>query len=64
MQANRIRHARLIARIIDSWSIPVLGGIAIGTGLSVWQLGEITQVMDQVFADALGRVVLACGVAE
>lgn len=64
MQANRIRHARLIARVIDSWSIPVLVGIAIGTCLSVWQLGEIAQVMDQAFADALGRVVLACGVAE
>ncbi|NQD81347.1 hypothetical protein HP436_14300 [Pseudomonas sp. CrR14] len=64
MQANRIRHARLIARVIDSWSIPVLVGIAIGTVLSVWQLGEIAQVMDQAFADALGRVVLACGVAE
>lgn len=64
MHVNRIRRARWFLALVGEWSIPLVIGIAIGTGLSVWQLGEIAQVMDQAFADALGRVVLACGVAE
>ena len=64
MQISRIRRARWFLALLGEWSIPLVIGIAIGTGLSIWQLSEIAQVMDQAFTDALGRVVLACGVAE
>ncbi|WP_147176569.1 hypothetical protein [Pseudomonas sp. AG1028] len=64
MHANRIRRARVIARLIDSWCIPVFIGIALGTGLSVWQLGEVAQMIGQQFSDALDLVVQSCGVTE
>lgn len=60
MAVKSLSYARWCLALINEWSVPLLLGIAIGSALSLWQLGELAELMDQVFFDALGRVVLAC----
>ncbi|MBB2494483.1 hypothetical protein [Aquipseudomonas ullengensis] len=54
--------ARCLIALMGEWSIPIVIGIALGTGLSTWQLIEVTDLYESAFTHSLQSAVEACKV--
>lgn len=52
--------ARCLIALMGEWSIPIVIGIALGTGLSTWQLVEVADLIESTFTHSLQSVVESC----
>lgn len=54
--------ARWLIVLMGNWSIPVVIGIALGTGLSTWQLTEEADLIESILTRSMQSVVESCTV--
>lgn len=52
--------ARCLIALMGEWSIPIVIGIALGTGLSTWQLVEVADLIESTFTHSMQSVVESC----
>jgi hypothetical protein len=51
---------RYLFWLLGEWTIPVVLGIALGTGLCLWQLTETAELIEATFTHSLQSVVESC----
>jgi hypothetical protein len=54
------RVGRYLVLLLGNWSVPVLLGIALGTGLSTWQLTEEADLIEEILIRSIQSVVDSC----
>jgi len=54
------RLGRYLVALMGEWSFPLVIGIAIGIGLSTWQLTEEAELLEVAFTRSLESVVESC----
>ena len=57
---SALRVARFFLALMGAWSLPIVMGIALGVGLSTWQLTEEADLIEQVFTRSMQSVVESC----
>lgn len=55
-----ISFGRYLFWLLGQWTIPVIVGIALGIGLSTWQLTEEADLIEEIFTRSLQSVVESC----
>lgn len=55
-----VSFGRYLFWLLGEWTIPVVIGIALGTGLCLWQLTETADLLEEVFTRSMQSVVESC----
>ena len=51
---------RYLVALLGEWCFPLVIGIALGIGLSTWQLTEEADLIEQIFTRSIQSVVESC----
>lgn len=51
---------RYLVALLGEWCFPLVIGIALGIGLSTWQLNEEADLIEQIFTRSMQAVVESC----
>jgi hypothetical protein len=54
------RVGRYLVAMLGEWCFPLVIGIAVGIGLSTWQLTEEADLIEEIFTRSLQSVVESC----
>ncbi|WP_137974045.1 hypothetical protein [Pseudomonas sp. F(2018)] len=61
--AVSFRLGRYLVLLLGNWSVPLVIGIALGVGLSTWQLTEEADLLEEIFTRSMQSVVESCEAA-
>jgi hypothetical protein len=55
-----VSFGRYLFWLLGEWTIPVIIGIALGIGLSTWQLNEEADLIEEILTRSMQSVVESC----
>lgn len=58
--AVTFRLSRYLVALLWAWSTPMFCGVALGIGLSIWQLTEEADLIEEVLTRSIHSVVESC----